>query len=257
MPLPPLLLARLKKRGIVKEDDRKEEIIAESYDDGRSKRVGSHDRKQALFTGAPGCPNKSNPYHLCTDYCFDRWGEGLPTSLVDPSYMRRRRRMLKKYPLPDGWQEAYDPGCGRFYYWNSRNVFQVCWLSPNHPRAKIGTSACAKAKAFFDLLGEPQKREELRKGRHQRHQDSDMEKEDAWPSKHRRGRRDVADLDPMDPASYSDIPRGKWSSGLDSIGVAKSGVDPTVTGPLFQQRPYPAPGAVLQQNRETKRKRDE
>ncbi|KFD52742.1 hypothetical protein M513_06398 [Trichuris suis] len=207
MPLPPLLLARLKKRGIVKEDDRKEEIIAESYDDGRVKRVSSDDRRQALFTGAPGCPNKPNPYHLCTDYCFERWGEGLPISLIDSNYMRRRRRMLRKYPLPDGWREAYDPGSGRFYYWNSRNVFEVCWLSPKHPRAKITVSACARAKAFFESLNEAQERDEQRKGRRQRFQDSDDEPVEASTPKHRRGRREVSDLDPMDPAAYSDVPR--------------------------------------------------
>lgn len=54
-------------------------------------------------------------------------------------------------------------------------------------------------------------------------------------------------LDPMDPAAYSDVPRGKWSAGLEVEGD-KSGVDSTVTGTLFQMRPYPSPGAVLQAN---------
>jgi len=49
-------------------------------------------------------------------------------------------------------------------------------------------------------------------------------------------------VDPMDPAAYSDAPSGKWSSGLDgSSGYA----DSTASGALFQQRPYPRPGDVL------------
>lgn len=65
----------------------------------------------------------------------------------------------------------------------------------------------------------------------------------------RRSKRDAKDgaLDPMDPASYSDVPRGKWSAGLENENT-KVGVDSTVSGTNFQMRPYPAPGAVLRAN---------
>lgn len=75
------------------------------------------------------------------------------------------------------------------------------------------------------------------------------------------------ELDPMDPASYSDTPRlvcttqksynslaaffpprGTWKSGLGGDD-AKTGVDSTASGPLFQQRPYPSPGDVLRANK--------
>ncbi|KAJ0985793.1 hypothetical protein J5N97_004149 [Dioscorea zingiberensis] len=56
------------------------------------------------------------------------------------------------------------------------------------------------------------------------------------------------DLDPMDPSSYSDAPRGGWVVGLK--GVQPRAADTTATGPLFQQRPYPSPGAVLRKNAE-------
>lgn len=59
----------------------------------------------------------------------------------------------------------------------------------------------------------------------------------------KRGANDGA-LDPMDPASYSNIPRGKWSAGLERENE-KTGVDATAAGPLFQMRPYPSPGAIL------------
>lgn len=56
------------------------------------------------------------------------------------------------------------------------------------------------------------------------------------------------ELDPMDPSSYSDAPRGGWVVGLK--GVQPRAADTTATGPLFQQRPYPSPGAVLRKNAE-------
>ena len=42
--------------------------------------------------------------------------------------------------------------------------------------------------------------------------------------------------------------RGDWKRGLPQQGDAKTGVDSTASGPLFQQRPYPAPGAILRAN---------
>ena len=47
---------------------------------------------------------------------------------------------------------------------------------------------------------------------------------------------------------------GGWNAGLEVPGAAKSGVDSTASGPLFQQRPYPSPGAVLRANQENKDK---
>jgi len=52
----------------------------------------------------------------------------------------------------------------------------------------------------------------------------------------------------MDPAAYSEVPRGTWNTGLPDQSTAKSGVDSTASGPLFQQRPYPNPGAILRAN---------
>lgn len=59
---------------------------------------------------------------------------------------------------------------------------------------------------------------------------------------------DSDELDPMDPSAYSDAPRGGWVVGLK--GVQPRAADTTATGPLFQQRPYPSPGAVLRKNAE-------
>lgn len=64
----------------------------------------------------------------------------------------------------------------------------------------------------------------------------------------KRNRPEDDELDPMDPSSYSDAPRGGWVVGLK--GVQPRAADTTAAGPLFQQRPYPSPGAVLRKNAE-------
>lgn len=43
--------------------------------------------------------------------------------------------------------------------------------------------------------------------------------------------------------------RGTWSTGLPQQNEAKTGVDMTASGPLYQMRPYPSPGAVLRANK--------
>lgn len=48
--------------------------------------------------------------------------------------------------------------------------------------------------------------------------------------------------------------RGTWTTGLLKKGEAKTGVDTTANGPLFQMRPYPSPGAVLRQNQQLTQK---
>ena len=42
--------------------------------------------------------------------------------------------------------------------------------------------------------------------------------------------------------------RGNRTAGLPKTNEAKTGVDTTANGPLFQMRPYPSPGAVLRAN---------
>ncbi len=68
--------------------------------------------------------------------------------------------------------------------------------------------------------------------------------------------RETGSLDPMDPAAYSDIPRGNWSAGLQQENK-KTGVDSTASGALFQMRPYPSPSAVLQANKSNKKENSE
>nr|CAG4638614.1 EOG090X0A6P [Cyclestheria hislopi] len=266
MPLPPALAARLAKRGILQQSDTNtaktpsKAATEGSRTEGKVPDVSTKEKDENAsdikFKGYNGCPNKWNPYHTCSPFCNERWSEGRLTP--DPEYERRRQKMLMIYPLPDGWQEIYDPGTARHYYW-CMETDKVSWFPPGHPKA---IPVLAAAKVRENILSQKVDKEV-----------SDEEKQDAdepkkpWDPKELRERvqeeRNKAkgkpkvkfnDLDPMDPASYSDIPRGTWSTGLQSGDEAKTGVDSTASGPLFQMRPYPSPGAVFRANANAKEK---
>ena len=53
------------------------------------------------------CPNKWNTFHECVEFCEKHWGKKKFKS--DSVNDRKRNRMLRKYPLPDGWREVADP----------------------------------------------------------------------------------------------------------------------------------------------------
>lgn len=266
MPLPPALLARLQRRGIVKQAGN-EEVIAENYDDSDEKEKKGKDEREY----APGCPNKNNPYHICVEYCYDHWREGYSEKNLKEEYHRRRKRMLTRYPLPEGWVEVYDAGLRRHYYWNP-DTDEVCWLSPRHPAAVIGEAACKMAREMYSQMeaaemesipvppqapssersldkknkdnGVKKKRKNSTASDEDTDSDNELEaKRLALNDRDRLKRAQRKGIDPMDPAAYSDIKPGKWSQGLRED--TKTGVDTTAGGPLFQQRPYPAPGAIL------------
>ncbi|GIY22156.1 polyglutamine-binding protein 1 [Caerostris darwini] len=237
MPLPAALLARLQKRGIVQATlpEVEEEVIAEDYDDNEKK------------TGV-----QEKIIHLLKQD-------------------RKRLLMLKKYPVPDGWEEVYDPGIGRHYYWNTQTN-EVSWLPPSHPKSKISAPAEKLRVLIKDTFLEPMDEGDDQEQDMSESED-DSEEEENEPineekeRNEKRPRKELArerfrgrpkirenDLDPMDPAAYSEAPRGTWSSGLDRKGEAKTGADTTASGPLYQMRPYPSPGAVLRLNAEIKNK---
>lgn len=214
------------------------------------------------YLGHKGCPNKYNVYHRCTLFCLEHWKEGT----IEPSdaYMKRYKRLIDRYPVPKGWIPIYDPGCAAFYFWNEHDQL-VTWLPPCHPKAVIRKTA-AVIRREMDLdpssnlnpdpdVGGP--KFYITKPRPVHECDEKLQPPVVKPPKpkaptiqrkwSRKSRLEDGPADPMDPSSYSDIPRGTWSSGLETEGKGK-GADSTVSG-AFQQRPYPAPGAVLEMNR--------
>lgn len=147
----------------------------------------------------------------------------------------------------------------------------VSWLPPRHPKS-IKSLSAARLREKKKLAQENDHKNEKGsdkdndndsddddgKGHHRhdkRDKDRDRDREDR---RHRRddrhGRRKRRDdiIDPMDPAAYSDIPQGTWSDGLENN---KGRADSTASGPLYQQRPYPAPGEVLASNKEKNKKK--
>ncbi|KAI6197555.1 SEC7 domain-containing protein [Aphelenchoides besseyi] len=265
-----------------------EEVFIESYD-GAAEDADEKDEQTRPRSGAPGCPNRWNEFHLCTDFCYDHWQEGMPESRLSERYQQAKRTMLARYPLPDGWKEVYDAGVRRHYYW-CPSTDEVCWLSPNHPLANITEAGPQVAKRNFaenkrhsqvDEVAEEHGNKRQRGKERNRKPEvnvSDNDDEDGVVEKRAKATEghsrdesnfnlaarntevEISDrdrmkkalkkkMDPMDPASYSDAPAGNWSTGLTS--EAKTGVDVTATGPLFQSRPYPNPGAILRKKEQS------
>ncbi|XP_075156600.1 poly-glutamine tract binding protein 1 [Haematobia irritans] len=336
MSLPPALLARLAQRGLVKKQKVQkenappdnEEVIAEDYDEmdtDTHAQTNSDDyqypsqydldqdtvRKPAednnwlsqmkarmgeatTTAGYKGCPNKYNIWHKCTLYCVNRWSEGI--TKPSPEYMKRYKRLIRKYPLSKGWVEMYDPGCGCYYFaCEADNV--VSWLPPTHPKSEITKCAAAIRRQMEESSGDAvaaddddqsdneaeesaqsrhhreveeiisaslksnsprtydshefpslqemadspsvplprkqksrdldrvprQRRDRSERDRNERDRDRDRDREerdrDRDRDRYRRRPRENVDIaDPMDPSSYSDIPRGKWSDGLQTGG---------------------------------------
>lgn len=303
MPLPLALQQRLAKRGLVKVDSKKkeeveEEVFAEDYDDvsqtpepppppvettpKKEKPVELiYDDKGIIVHHVTACPNKSNPYHECIDFCRKTWG--LMRFQHKKDLDLKREKMLAKYPLTDDWLEVADPMSGRYYYWHI-DTEEVSWFPPGHAKCKITQSAdklndsVNEAKAYLNKLkdgigadrinltqhttsgtsdAELEKRMDRKDNSKDRHKDK-TENKDKYKQRRKevRNKKDKAGIDPMDPASYSDISVGDWSSGLDQRGMAKTGVDSSATGELFQQRPYPSPGDILRANKALEKKEE-
>ncbi|KAG7188184.1 hypothetical protein KM043_017678 [Ampulex compressa] len=279
MPLPAALAVRLAKRGLIsgsekhettkKETKKKihEEVIAEDYDNTKEE-INQIDLSQK-FMGYSGCPNKYNIYHECTKKCKELWGLGH----VQPSdkYLKIQMRLVQRYPLPEMWKAVYDPGSGQHYYWDWSSDL-VSWLPPGHPKCQISQPASQLREELHlkaadqddnmssDESGSEQEFMELdeievrrdrkveTRARYKPVENKRIQRSERSENKDKKDRT----LDPMDPASYSDIPRGKWSDGLARHNEAKTGADTTASGPLYQMRPYPSPGAVLRSNRANK-----
>lgn len=243
MPLPAVLAAKLAKRGLISGKPRQEQP------------------KFTLtsFKGVEGCPNKYNIYHDCSKFCITRWKVGV----LEPNlkYVIRRERLLRKYPLAHNWKEIYDRGSGHFYYWDTDKDI-VSWLPPKHPRSVLSHSAAVLREELHARLAlrEKQEIEEKRKRSASEERENRKEKSSSSNSRSKTYKKshDRKDpLDPMDPAAYSDIPRGTWSAGLETRSEAKTGVDTTASGPLYQMRPYPSPGSILAANAKKKSKYDD
>ncbi|XP_071817440.1 polyglutamine-binding protein 1-like [Apostichopus japonicus] len=218
MPLPPALAARLKARGLIK-------------------------------AGQSAEPEEEI---IAEDYSGEMENE--------PPEEEELQILLNNTGLPMGWWKVKDPKSGFFYFWDSETD-KVKWTSPEgvpEPEITMKPPEAPNIQPLppgligpmvGQIVEQPETagRNVFKVPRHQKRR----EERDS-----RRKRKREDELDPMDPASYSDVPRGTWSTGLPKTNEAKTGVDSTATGPLFQMRPYPSPGAVLRANAAATNKED-
>lgn len=262
--LPAALRARLAARGIIKESENQEATPSSNG--------------AAAPSPAPAAPSPSLPLG---------WFEALDPTYNHPYWYNpstgERRWTKPPMPapsLPPGWAAAKDPNTGQKYYFNTATG-QTQWHKPGDPSQgpSITAAALADSAAFIpaDAFSGPRAGFVYKQGPqgtgYYKDQgpmalsgavtavesapavalrpsaavklsraDGSMKAPSARPAK--KARQDA--FDPMDPSSYSDAPQGGWSSGL--AGAQPRAADTTATGPLFQQRPYPSPGAVLRAN---------
>uniref|UniRef100_A0A673XZN2 Polyglutamine binding protein 1 n=1 Tax=Salmo trutta TaxID=8032 RepID=A0A673XZN2_SALTR len=199
MPLPPALLARLAKRGILKHSDQDadEEIIAEDYDDNNVDYEATAPLFFRFSTKHVNCttPIGGLPYYWNVESDLVAWLSPTdPTSVITKAAKKSRAEV------------AEDRG--------ERQIEK-----PDRERERER-----------DKDREPEMERE--RGRNDgRERDRRMQRrEDFAPySKNKRGRKDE-EMDPMDPSAYSDAPKGNWSTGLPKRNEAKTGADTTAAG---------------------------
>ncbi|PIO38096.1 hypothetical protein AB205_0123890 [Aquarana catesbeiana] len=286
MPLPLTLQARLAKRGILKhvESEPAEEVIAEDYDDDNVDYEATRIENlppnwYKVFDPDCGLPyywnvetdmvswlSPNDPTAIMSKSTFKHKGDAVCMSLFVRSLMYRNggslffsyvlsfchtpfssssfHSSLLLHPFPALFLKFSSP-----FLW----IESICILFVNvyhcyQSEERLERSDRLERPERLERLERVERveREELKERRHSRRD------EVAPYPKSKKGRKDE-EIDPMDPSAYSDAPRGTWSTGLPKRNEAKTGADTTAAGPLFQQRPYPSPGAVLRANAEASR----
>nr|XP_020732369.1 polyglutamine-binding protein 1 isoform X4 [Odocoileus virginianus texanus] len=255
MPLPVALQTRLAKRGILKhlEPEPEEEIIAEDYDDDPV------DYEATRLEGLPPSwykvfdPSCGLPYYWNVDTDLVSWlSPHDPNSVVTKSAKKLRSSNADAEEKLDRSHEKSDRGHEKSDRGHEKSDRSHEKSERNHEKSdrdrdrgydKVDRERERDRDRGYDKAD----REESKERRHHR-----REELAPYPKSKKASRKDE-ELDPMDPSSYSDAPRGTWSTGLPKRNEAKTGADTTAAGPLFQQRPYPSPGAVLRANAEASR----
>lgn len=149
---------------------------------------------------------------------------------------------------------------GAHYYWNQTDD-TVSWLPPNHPKSEIGKSAAYQRREIEEDMPDiddtesttpraiivetypPQNTDSETDANlkppvvlpPRKPKARDLEKtlrsKSDRKSTRREKRIDLEPLDPMDPAAYSDTPRGKWSSGLNPVKNVDDDEDAVIPTP--------------------------
>ncbi|RLN55522.1 hypothetical protein BBJ28_00002765 [Nothophytophthora sp. Chile5] len=218
----------------------------------------------------------------------DGWKEATDDASGDTYYWNEVRKALYVgigYRIDlDSGLEVTDPSSGDVYYWN-RKTDATTWTRPAARSVALGTTTLVvlltwlgddingaftyltpveqalEAKAKLDGIlrgcGKPEVKNpanntqasttrSTKRPESTAHNGSSGRESSSWQANKRSKRSDGGTIDPMDPTGRG----GKWSDGL--VDPSERAADSTVTGPLYQQRPYPAPGQVLRKEAERK-----
>lgn len=276
MPLPVALQTRLAKRGILKhlEPEPEEEIIAEDYDDDPV------DYEATRLEGLPPSwykvfdPSCGLPYYWNVDTDLVSWlSPHDPNSIVTKSAKKLRSNNADVEEKSEWSHEKLERSHEKLERAQEK-------VERGHEKAERGHEKAERERERgYDKVDRERDRDRERerdreRDREQRDRDRERDRERTYDKserddvkerrhhrreelapypKSKKANRKDEELDPMDPSSYSDAPRGTWSTGLPKRNEAKTGADTTAAGPLFQQRPYPSPGAVLRANAEASR----
>ncbi|XP_027094791.1 uncharacterized protein [Coffea arabica] len=280
--LPEYLKQKLRARGILKDDPK---INNQALPDNSTEAVSS--QNMAIGKLPPGWIEASDPasgslYYYNENSGTSQWERPTDAAPMFPAASHSE--------LPEDWQEAVDETTGQTYYYNrmtNASQWERPGTSPkisSHPQGDKSSisNKCMGCGGWgvglvqtwgycnhcTRVLNLPQSQYLSTQPETRQHGSNAVKtgeisdkgfskpRSNMKPPMGRGHKRDTKkrsyseddELDPMDPSSYSDAPRGGWVVGLK--GVQPRAADTTATGPLFQQRPYPSPGAVLRKNAE-------
>eukprot|EP00210_Caulerpa_lentillifera_P008435 g8047.t1 len=173
------------------------------------------------------------------------WHEGFDSNYNHPYYYNittgERSWTRPELKLPPNWYKDTDPNSGADYYYNPVNGITQ-W---EYPKQQHNSEfyPCAKFSGYSPGYVYKMGPQGLGYYLDRLHVNTTPVNSTPVQRRPTRRRKTTNQVDPMDPSSYSDAPRGDWSSGLS--GAQPKAADTTAVGPLFQQRPYPSPGTFF------------
>ncbi|CAM9288250.1 unnamed protein product [Laminaria digitata] len=132
--------------------------------------------------------------------------------------------------LPEGWKAVTHAATGQSHYVNEASGERSFTFPGSQPAAAAVSERRGKGGASHDERGTAASSARGREGRDRGGGERPKKK----------GRGGGWAIDPLDPTGKTG---GKWSEGLVQVGERMA--DSTASGPLWQQRPYPAPGKIL------------
>ncbi|KAL1764492.1 Polyglutamine-binding 1 [Sigmodon hispidus] len=248
MLLPVSLQSRLAKRGILKhlETEPEEEIIAEDYD------ADSFDYEPTRLEDLPRSwykvfdPSCGLPYYWNVETDLVSW-----LSQHDPNFVISKSAKKLRNTNADA-EDKLDRNHKKLDRIHEKSGQSHEKPDRSHDKTDRNHGKTDRDRGWSYDKGydkaDPEDREDGEDQCHHRKEELAL-----YPKSKKVVSQKDEELDPMDPTSYSDAPRGTWSTGLPKRNEAKTGANMTTAGPLFQQRPYPSPGAVLRASAEASR----